>query len=184
MRLWQRMDPETGKNHNDQAHLHELKNLEGAARDSASESELLLQIFLNCKNQIKRQPFEQLLNLICERQAKTPLAGEHLTDLMKLDLKSKDSEKELTGVTDKEKLQKVVDYDIVPELELYLHQLVKDIEASLDNDPTEKSAAKEEKAEEAKESDKCVVQRIREHVDKNKDLDKKLDELTRTETKY
>ena len=58
MRLWQRMDPETGKNHNDQAHLHELKNLEGAARDSACESELLLQIFLNCKSQIKRQPFE------------------------------------------------------------------------------------------------------------------------------
>ena len=46
------------------------------------------------------------------------------------------------GVTDKEKLQKAVDYDIVPELELYLHQLVKDVEESLDNDPTGKSAAK------------------------------------------
>lgn len=108
---------------------------------------------------------------------------------MKLELKSKDSDSNSkqeakARVTDKEKLQRVVDYDIVPELELYLHQLVKDVGDSLDNDPTDKSAGKEKSEEVKEENERCIVQRIREHVDKNKDCERKLDELTKTETKY
>ena len=40
----------------------------------ALESQLLLQLFLDCKDQIKKPAYEEMLKQICNIQAKSPMA--------------------------------------------------------------------------------------------------------------
>ena len=63
-----------------------------------------------------------MLKQICNVQAKSPMATQQQV-LNAL---------EETTVHDQEKLRRMVDYDILPEIELRLHSLIKDINQTFD----------------------------------------------------
>ena len=81
------------------------------------ESQLLLQLFLDSKEPIKKPAFEEMMKQIANTQAKGPVATNEQV-LMSLDNK---------GSSDTDKLRKMIDYDILPEMELRLHTLIKQI---------------------------------------------------------
>ena len=84
---------------------------------------MLLQIFLDCRDQIKKPAYEEMLKQIANTQAKGPMATQQQV-IMSLDNEAS---------KDHEKLRKIIDYDILPELELRLHTLIKDINLCMDD---------------------------------------------------
>ena len=86
-----------------------------------SESGLLFQLFMDRKQHIKQQSYDELLLLVARNQAKGASIqneqSEAAGQIMTLDDGSE--------VPSDERLQDMVTYDIVPEIESYLHSIRK-----------------------------------------------------------
>ena len=117
------MDPSTGKDRGVEMQIEQLKEYRNKLGTQALESQLLLQLFLDCKEQIKKPAFDEMAKQISNVHAKNPMATEGQV------LKGLDE----TAVQDQEKLKRIVDYDIQPEIELRLHALIKEINQALND---------------------------------------------------
>ena len=84
---------------------------------------MLLQLFMDRRSAIKQQSYDTMLKLIAANQAKGGSSGLPIVQEMRL---------EDGDLPDADRVQEVVTYDIVPEIESYLHAIGKRLHSSLD----------------------------------------------------
>ena len=159
--------------------IEEMKQYRMKLMKQHKESQLLLQLFLDSKEPIKKPAFEEMMKQIVNSQAKGPVATNEQA-LMSLDNKAP---------TDVEKLRKMIDYDILPEMELRLHSLIKQINQCLDDLVSIKDELPDEdvdKTEEEKNVDdeRDIVVRMNHLQEEQKSLEGKLAESKKAKDKY
>lgn len=124
--LWQKIDPETGKTVSQHENLTSLRDFSDKTRVQRQESSLLLQLFMDRRSAIKSSSYDTLLKSIAANQAKGTGSAVPIVPQMHLE------EAEQAELPDKERLQDIVTYDLVPELESYMLAIDKRLHQSLD----------------------------------------------------